>query len=140
MSDGCVLVGTDFSAGSTAALKEARRLAERLRCGVRVMHVVESEPATGWEPSDDARSWLRAVALDEATLDVRFGSAWIELARYADACSPTFLVIGSHGASGYQPVAMGTTAQRLSLTARHPVLLVGARHTMPRRRSGALSP
>ena len=45
MDDGCVLVGTDFSAGSTAALAEARRLAVRLRCNVHVMHVVEAVPA-----------------------------------------------------------------------------------------------
>lgn len=139
MDDGCVLVGTDFSAGSTAALAEARRLAARLHCTVRVMHVVESVPAADWSPCDQARGWLREVELEETGLDVRFGSPWIELARGADACSPAFLVVGSHGASGYQPVSMGTTAQRLSLNARHPVLLVGARHTSPRRRTAALS-
>lgn len=139
MDDGCVLVGTDFSAGSTAALAEARRLAVRLRCNVHVMHVVEAVPASDWSPGDQALSWLRDVELEEAGLDVRFGSPWIELARGADACSPAFLVVGSHGASGYQPVSMGTTAERLSLHARHPVLLVGARHPSPRRRSAALS-
>lgn len=137
MSEGCVLVGTDFSPGATAALVEARRLAARLGCDVRVVHVVEQDRASGWEPTDDARSWMSGASLEEDMLDVRFGSAWIELARCADACEPTLVVVGSHGTSGYQPVSMGTTAQRLTLNARHPVLLVGPRRSVSRRWAGA---
>ncbi len=137
VDDGCVLVGTDFSPGAAAALDEARRLAARLGCGVRVVHVVESEPDPAWRPSADERGWLDEADVAEAALQVRFGSAWIELARCADACSPTLLVVGSHGASGYQPVSVGTTAERLTLNARHPVLLVGPRHSMARRHAGA---
>ncbi len=138
VDDGCVLVGTDFSPGAAAALTEARRLADRLGCEVRVIHVVESGRAAEWAPSEDARGWLSDAALEEAALELRFGRAWIELVRCADSCSPTLLVVGSHGASGYQPVTVGTTAQRLTLNARHPVLLVSPRRIGPRRWSGAL--
>jgi nucleotide-binding universal stress UspA family protein len=136
VDEGCVLVGTDFSPGSTAALEEARRLAARLGCPVRVVHVVESESAQAWQPSGAARGWLDAAEMDEQSLDVRFGSAWVELARYADRCRPALLVVGSHGASGYQPVSVGTTAERLTLNARHSVLLVGPRHSAARRPAG----
>ncbi len=132
MDEGCVLVGTDFSPGSAAALDEARRLATRLGCAVRVVHVAESD-VSDWCPSGDERGWLHAAELEEDSLVVRHGSAWVELARYADRCRPSLLVVGSHGASGYQPVSMGTTAERLTLNARHPVLLVGPRHSAARR-------
>lgn len=133
MEESCVLVGTDFSAGSAAALVEARRLASRLGCGLRVVHVVESERARDWEPSTDARGWMERGGLSEGELDVRFGRAWVELARFADTLTPALVVVGSHGASGHQTVSMGTTAQRLCLNARHPVVLVGPKRQVPRR-------
>ena len=129
MDQPCLLVGTDFSAGAAAALAEARRLAQRMNCAVRVVHVVEAERASDWRPSPEARQWLTTAQLDEAALDVRFGRPWVELARCADSCKPAFVVVGSHGSSGYQPVSMGATAERLSLSARHPVLLVGPRRS-----------
>lgn len=132
MEGTCLLVGTDFSDGAAAALDEARHLAERMRCAIRVVHVVESERASEWQPSDEARQWMTTAQVEEAAVDVRFGRAWVELARYADACRPEFVVVGSHGSSGYQPVSMGATAQRLSLTARHPVLLVSPRRSVAR--------
>lgn len=137
MDEGCVLVGTDFSPGSAAALEEARRLAELLGCGVRVVHVVESGSSQTWRPSSAARGWLDEAAMAEDALDVRFGSAWAELARYADRCRPALLVVGSHGSSGYQPLSVGTTAERLTLHARHSVLLVGPRHSAIRRTAEA---
>ena len=133
MDEGCVLVGTDFSPGSAAALDEARRLASRLGCSVRVVHVVESELPGDWRPSRAEQEWLTEAELDESSLHFRYGSAWAELARYADCCRPALLVVGSHGASGYQPLAVGTTAERLTLNARHSVLLVGPRHSAARR-------
>jgi nucleotide-binding universal stress UspA family protein len=137
VEDGCVLVGTDFSPGAAAALTEARLLAERLGCGVRLVHVVESTHATGWSLSDTAIDWLHTAGLEEAALDVRFGRPWVELVRMADTCRPMLLVVGSHGTSGYQPVSVGTTAQRLTLTARHPVLLVSPQQGVQRRWAGA---
>lgn len=133
MDEGCVLVGTDFSPGAAAALEEARRLAARLGCPVHVVHVVESEAPRDWRPTGREQGWLSEAELDEASLHVRFGAAWAELARYADRCRPAMLVVGSHGASGYQPVSVGTTAERLTLNARHSVLLVGPRHSASRR-------
>jgi nucleotide-binding universal stress UspA family protein len=129
MDGSCVLVGTDFSPGAAAALAEARHLATRMGCALRVVHVVEAARASGWQPSAEARQWLTRAQLDEDALDVRFGRAWIELARCADSCTPAFVVVGSHGSSGYQPVSVGATAERLSLNARHPVLLVGPRRS-----------
>lgn len=139
VEESCVLVGTDFSAGSAAALQEARRLATRLGCGVRVVHVVESDRARDWAPSTEAHGWLASSGMAETELDVRFGRAWVELARFADTLAPALVVVGSHGASGYQSVAMGTTAQRLCLNARHPVVLIGPKRHVPRRWTASAS-
>ena len=64
-----------------------------------------------------------SVGLGEIIL--RSGRPWAELARAADEIDATALVIGTHGASGYQPISLGCTARRLPLLASRPVVLVG---------------
>lgn len=121
---GPVVVGTDFSEPAAAALAEARYLAARLGVTVAVVHVVDGAPVADWREGGRADEWLRAVDLDVNGLVVRFGSPWVELARLAEEMSPVLLVVGSHGVSGYQPLAIGTTASRVSMQARCPVVLV----------------
>jgi nucleotide-binding universal stress UspA family protein len=127
---GPVVVGTDFSHTAGVALAEARRLAELLRTEVVVVHVVDGAPAGGPEEAADAATadvWLRTAGLAADGLVVRTGSAWVELARYASEVSPTLVVVGSHGRSGYQPLHIGSTASRVSMHARCPVVVVSPR-------------
>jgi nucleotide-binding universal stress UspA family protein len=124
---GPVVVGTDFSDSAGVALAEARRLASLLSARLDVVHVVDGHPAAGWGEEGEAGEWLRAAGLDPAGLVIRFGSPWVELARYAADVSPTLVVVGSHGRSGYQPLSLGSTATRVSMHARCPVVLVSPR-------------
>jgi nucleotide-binding universal stress UspA family protein len=124
---GPVVVGTDFSAAAAAALYEGRRLAQQLGAVVEVVHVVDGGPPRGWGESGQAGRWLKEAALEPSALVVRYGSPWIELSRYAGEAHPSALVVGVHGRSGYQPLSLGSTATRVSLHARCPVLLVPAR-------------
>jgi nucleotide-binding universal stress UspA family protein len=55
------------------------------------------------------------------------GAPWVVLAREAHACSARVLVMGSHGRSGFQPLAPGATTRKLLVSAPCPVLVVGAR-------------
>lgn len=123
---GPVVVGIDFSDSAGVALAEARRLAALLTARLDIVHVVDGSPAAGWTAAQ-ASEWLESVGLDPADLVIRFGSPWVELARYAADVKPTLVVVGSHGRSGYQPLALGSTAVRVSLQARCPVVLVSPR-------------
>jgi nucleotide-binding universal stress UspA family protein len=126
-SVGPVVVGTDFSDGSAAALLEARALASRLGTRVDVVHVVDGTTDPGWEEPGAAAQWLASAGLQVGDLVVRFGRAWVELVRYAAEVGPSLLVVGSHGTSGYQPLELGGTASRLSLQARCPVAIISTR-------------
>jgi nucleotide-binding universal stress UspA family protein len=123
---GLVVVGTDFSEASGTALTEARRLASLLQAVVQVVHVAEAG-SDGWVEPDEAVAWLAAADLEADALIVRFGGSWVELARYATEVSPLLLVVGSHGRSGYQPLTLGSTASRVSVHARCPVVVVSPR-------------
>jgi nucleotide-binding universal stress UspA family protein len=125
-SVGPVVVGTDFSDTSAIALAEARRLAALLGTSVEVVHVVEAGAADAGDAAR-ARAWLSAAGVSRGDLLVRHGSAFVELARYAAEVLPTLVVVGSHGLSGYQPLAIGSTASRVSVHARCPVVLVSPR-------------
>jgi nucleotide-binding universal stress UspA family protein len=124
---GPVVVGTDFSETATVALAEARRLAELLGAQLTVVHVADGPASERWAGPEQAEAWLAAAGLGAGGLAVRFGSAWVELARYAAEQAPSLLVVGSHGRSGYQPLTLGSTASRVTLHARCPVVVVSPR-------------
>jgi nucleotide-binding universal stress UspA family protein len=126
-SGGPVVVGTDFSDTAAVALAEGRRLADMLGAAVELVHVVESGAVEGWCPGARAGAWLRAAAVEPGELVVRFGSPWVELVRYAAQASPTLVVVGSHGLTGYQPLKVGSTASRVTVHSRCPVVLVSPR-------------
>lgn len=122
-----ILVGTDFSAGSTLALAEARQLSRSMGGGVVVVHVAPSPATQEPDPAEREPEWLAAADLAADAVVRRKGVPAVELARMAREMSATLIVLGTHGASGYQPVALGATASRLALLAPCPVVLVGPR-------------
>jgi nucleotide-binding universal stress UspA family protein len=122
-----IIVGTDFSATSLLALGEARALADRLRARVEVVHARPAHVLTQWTPNEAELTWLRATRIAELDIDVRRGTPWVELVRVAAERDARLIVVGTHGASGYQPLALGSTAQRLALLSPVPTLLVGTR-------------
>lgn len=120
-----ILVGTDFSAGSALALAEARRLARALEAPLHVVHVAEA--ASGRELPESAPAWMQGAEVAPDSVTVRPGVAAVELARLARDLEAGLIVLGTHGASGFQPMALGATAARLALLAPCPVVLVGPR-------------
>jgi nucleotide-binding universal stress UspA family protein len=127
---GPVVAATDFSESAGIALMEARRLAAMLGTQLVVVHVVDGA-GDGWSEDGVVGSWLRDAGVSVGDLIVRFGRPWVELARYATEVMPTLVVVGSHGASGYQPLTLGSTAARVSMHAGCPVVLVSPRVRSP---------
>lgn len=129
-SRACVLVAIDFSEGSLGAVRKGRWLAERAALGLQVLHVTED--GTPWEPSSLERDWLRSAPVDSGSVLVRHGQPWVEIVRHAHEVSAAMVVLGSHGASGAQPMTLGTTASRVALRAPCPVLFVSHRQDLTR--------
>lgn len=131
-----ILVGTDFSDGAALALETARGLAERLGARIEIVHVVERYGDVDWLTDGAALEWLARLGVDRDALAVRSGFPWVELVRHAHDCAPIMIVVGSHGSSGFQPLALGSTAGRMGVLSPYPVLVVtgsaaGRRNAQP---------
>jgi nucleotide-binding universal stress UspA family protein len=122
-----ILVGTDFSDGSALAVAEGRRLASGLNVPLFLAHVVEGTGESAEGEMAMRSEWLDEVGFVGGDLLLRQGVPAVELARLARELDAGMIVLGTHGASGVQPVVLGSTATRLALLAPCPVVLVGPR-------------
>jgi len=140
-----ILVPTDFSAGSRAALDCARELASALGASLHVMHVIESPfaigaymemyappPASYFEEMETASN----AQLDEllpadekekfhAVLTTIIGLPAQEiLARLQQQPAIDLVVMATHGRGGVARLMMGSVADRVVRSAPCPVLTV----------------
>ena len=121
-----LLAGVDFSPSSAAAVATAMRLADLLAARVEILH--DSERGAAGAALPEAAGHYRAVTADSRhSFHVREGLPWLELLRRAEELRPLALVVGSHGRSGLNPLALGSTASKLVLVSPCPVMVVTAR-------------
>ncbi|HZU82443.1 MAG TPA: universal stress protein [Polyangiaceae bacterium] len=137
-----VLVATDFTDTSDRALDWAIELAARVGGRVTLMHAYEI-PILGFPDgaliataelasriADGARAALegsvdqhrgRGVPIDPMLCE---GVAWEEINRVADELDADVVVIGTHGRKGLARALLGSVAERVIRTARHPVVAI----------------
>jgi universal stress protein A len=151
-----ILVPTDFSLRSDAALDCGVALATVLKAAVHLVHVVEEPFAGGeWEMyvrdaqeirdqlDADARTRLTAVAgrLDPRSVPVstqiRHGSAFDGIIYEARAIGADLIVMGTHGRSGLSHLMLGSVAERVIRGAHCPVLTVRMPERSPQVADGA---
>jgi universal stress protein A len=139
-----VLVATDFSDSSIAAVRQAMELACAFHARFDVLHVVE-EPYGyvgnfhGYLPEVDAfretlnnaaRSQLNAVlTADEidryrAQLHLRTGTPSVEIVRFAKDQAVDLIVIGTHGRGPVWHALLGSVAEKVVRHAHCAVLTV----------------
>jgi nucleotide-binding universal stress UspA family protein len=137
-----ILVPTDFSAPSEAALDCARRLATGFAASVHLLHVLPDVSGSDeigselfvTEPPEarsmrlmDARDRLkhRITADDRVTLratsEVIFGSPAQIIVDYAADNQFDLIVMGTHGRTGMAHLLVGSVAERVVRTAGCPV-------------------
>jgi len=144
-----ILVATDFSEASEAAIVFARQLAQTFGSTLHVLHVVGNVVAgaigvEGYttdfaalqhEVEQAARRQIDAVITDEdrRTLAARAialtsSSPAQSIASYANDAHIDLVVVGTHGRGDASPLLMGSVAERVVhmatcpvLTVRHPV-------------------
>ena len=140
-----ILVPTDFSPPSHAALEYARILATKFGSSLEVLHVIDDPTdasefvADGYAPStDDIRSKLLTHARDRAErlltdvdrlryhahADAVLGPPAQAIVDYATATGAGMVVMGTHGRTGLAHLLMGSVAEQVVRTAPCPVLTV----------------
>jgi nucleotide-binding universal stress UspA family protein len=146
-----ILVPTDFSAASDAALEFAKTIARTFGASLHLLHVFEDPVAAGFTevyaplPSDtraalleDAHTQLanRLSAEDRdrfrATTEVVSGLSAMAIIEYAQDQHIDLIVIGTHGRTGLSHLLMGSVAERVVRLAPCPVLTVHADKTVVR--------
>jgi nucleotide-binding universal stress UspA family protein len=144
-----ILVPTDFSPCSDAALGCAKRIVAKMRGSVCLLHVID-HPAIGgtfrsdlWAPeslearqdqTESARIELGRRLLADSrsrivtTVDIVFGASAAMISAYAADHAFDMIVMGTHGRSGIAHLLMGSVAESVIRTAQCPVLTVKSRH------------
>jgi nucleotide-binding universal stress UspA family protein len=136
-----ILVTTDFSDHSAAALDHAISLAEFHRAELHLLHVIEegtppaprkgdARPASVQRREASARRQMARFIyehIDEFTTirdAIRFGTPDIEFIRYAKENAIDLIVIATHGRTGLAHIVMGSVAERVVRSSPVPVLTV----------------
>ena len=140
-----ILIATDFSDTSAAALTYARELAHAFNGTLHVLHVTGNVVAqaigiegytTDWvalqqEVDDAARKQLEGIVTenDRQTLSAKAivitsSSPAQAIVSYANDAHVDLIVVGTHGRGGMAHLLMGSVAERVVRTAPCPVLTV----------------
>ena len=144
-----ILVPTDFSPCSDAALDCARQLATKVRTSICLLHVIDN-PAIGVTVGSELRApesvetrqdqmaharvelGHRMLADSRARIattgDIVFGASAAMISAYAADHAFDMIVMGTHGRSGIAHLLMGSVAESVIRTARCPVLTLKSRH------------
>lgn len=136
-----IVVATDFSDCSRAAVELARELAQSLHVPLDILHVWEITPllAVGLEYSagelvtaieEAAEKQLEETVArvkakwPETEGQLRSGIGWEEIVRGAKEKGADLLVLGTHGRAGLNHLLMGSVAEKVVRTSPIPVLTV----------------
>ena len=140
-----ILVATDFSEPSDAALAYGRQLARAFGARLTVFHVAQNLAARGYgsegfvfiEPDSQsqleaaARERARSLLSDEDCRELKAAAVVVTaispaaaITEYARREQSDLIIVGTHGRSGVAHLAMGSVAERVVRTAPCPVLTV----------------
>ena len=139
-----ILVPTDFSAPSDAALEYARTVATRFGASLHLLHVAE-DPYRAFYTAEvfvPEIEGLREEILDNVvgrlnqkvtpedvselhmTTDAVIGTPAWSIVEYAGAHDIDLIVMGTHGRGGMSHLVVGSVAEKVVRTAPCPVLTV----------------
>ena len=133
-----ILVPTDFSETSQAAVRYAAEMALTLGARLFLMHVPgrtgenfeANFPHGQFEAAarKGLSSFLTTGQIDRLRPEyaVRIGTPAEEIVRYAELCDIDLIIMGTHGRTGIAHALMGSVAEQVLRVAPCPVLLVRA--------------
>jgi universal stress protein A len=155
-----ILVPTDFSTASDAALDFAKTIARTFGASLHLLHVFEDPvvtvgfteayaplpPTTRVALVEDAGRQLASRLSDEerdrydATAQVVSGSSAMAIVEYAQDHDIDLIVMGTHGRTGMAHLLIGSVAERVVRLAPCAVLTVHADRTVFRQPQRAYLP
>jgi nucleotide-binding universal stress UspA family protein len=139
-----ILVPTDFSKHSRNALAYGAAFAEKFGAELHLLHVVQDlavfipDAVTGVPPTTPPVEQLTAAAQEALAqmvreqplpgvtplTDVREGTPFYEIIRFAREKDIDLIVMGTHGRSGLAHVLLGSVTEKVVRKAPCPVLTV----------------
>jgi nucleotide-binding universal stress UspA family protein len=137
-----ILVPTDFSDCSEAALEYGRHLAQAFGASLHLLHVVQDPYTQPWAAEafpaplgDLLVQWeeqARKRMLDalpegeraRTTIVTQIGSPFFEIVRYAQDEKMDLIVLGTHGRGPIGHMLLGSVAEKVVRKAPCPVLTV----------------
>jgi len=137
-----ILVPTDLSEFSVAAVDYVASLAERYKAKIYMLYVIEGEPSYRLLPVDGHSEAMPAHGEQEGKAElhrfvhrkvkqigdvievVRRGEAQTEILRYAKEEGIDLIVMATHGRTGLAHVLMGSVAERVVRTSVVPVMTI----------------
>lgn len=134
-----IVVGIDFSQNSENALRHAVAVGLKTNAKIHVVWVKTPTAATKLDVEDEEQMMKKAHAkLDEMVALARQeapkneiqgvileGKAYIKLTQYASNLPESLLVMGSHGASGFEEMFIGSNTMKVVGVTKTPVLIIG---------------
>jgi len=142
-----ILLATDFSPSSMAALPYAVIFARRFHSTLYLGHVIASEAfRVVPQPERNAAlenvrghveeqmAGLRAMALLNGITHevlIEYGDVWPMLLEMMEKHAVDLLVIGTQGRRGVTKLLLGSTAEEILRLAEKPVLMVGPESSIP---------
>jgi nucleotide-binding universal stress UspA family protein len=141
-----ILVATDFSECSAAAIEQAGALAAGFDASLHLLHVAIAplhEPWAGEAPGEqfvhivrrleadalqrlDRLARTTGLAQNRLILATAWGNAADEILSYARKHQVDLIVCGTHGRRGFEHLLMGSVAERVVRLAPCPVLTAHA--------------
>jgi len=135
-----LLVPLDGSKLAESVLPIVRRLAERLGCTVKLLHVIEKRPPssihgdTHLQNAAGAERYLTAIAERFHHWGIRVsihvheaprGDVARSIAEHAEELEQDLIVLCAHGSGGFKRFVFGTNAEQVLMHGSTPVVLVG---------------
>jgi nucleotide-binding universal stress UspA family protein len=137
-----ILVPTDFSECSDAAVKYGRAMAETFGATLHLLHIVQDPYTQPWAAEafpaplgdmlaqwrEQARVRLQGLLPEgeraNVMVAVEVGSPFQEIVRYAEDQGIDLIVIGTHGRGPIGHMLLGSVAEKVVRKATCPVLTV----------------
>jgi nucleotide-binding universal stress UspA family protein len=123
-----ILVPTDFSEPSDAALECARIVAHQFGASLHPLQVANepasTEPAAREATINEAGAHLTARAAGTASQDIGYWDAASTIVAFAARMGADLIVMGTHGRTGLANLLMGSVSGIVARTAPCPVLIV----------------